>query len=469
MLNRNQALVGVLALLLIGFGVGGVRLIQLRYQAGDVYPPYSSLRADPLGTRAFYESLEAVRGVNPRRHVKPVTQLGDGRDATLFLFGADLRGLEEVPETEFKELDRFLREGGRIVATFTPVPTKPWAVSFEENRTRRGERPKPGKETKSEKDGAKKTVGEQDPRGPERFPRRSRRFPLDDREEGRRGKTVSLHEKWGVEFDYAGLTKDDEGDYEAATARALGGRRLPPALEWHTALHFTHLATNWTRLYTCDDRAVLIERRFGRGTLVLAADSYFVSNEALRKARHPELLAWLVGPNRHVLFDEAHLGVVEEPGVAALIRKYRLQGLVAGVVLVAGLFVWKHSVGFMPAHEDGDRNAAGDLVTGRDSAAGFVNLLRRSISPSDIVAVCLNEWRKSCGRGRSESAARAERMAAVLESERARPARERHPVESYRTLTRLAHERSGSAPRPPGAATPTVPPGGPPHAATLNP
>ena len=35
-------------------------------ETGDVYPPYSSLRTDPLGAKALYESLERDAG-NRRR------------------------------------------------------------------------------------------------------------------------------------------------------------------------------------------------------------------------------------------------------------------------------------------------------------------------------------------------------------------------------------------------------------------
>ena len=41
--------------------------LQLRFEAGDVYPPYSSLRADPLGAMAFYESLGKIPGISVRR------------------------------------------------------------------------------------------------------------------------------------------------------------------------------------------------------------------------------------------------------------------------------------------------------------------------------------------------------------------------------------------------------------------
>ena len=39
-------------------------LFQLRFEQGDIYPAYSSLRADPLGTKVFYESLETLPGLS---------------------------------------------------------------------------------------------------------------------------------------------------------------------------------------------------------------------------------------------------------------------------------------------------------------------------------------------------------------------------------------------------------------------
>ena len=47
---------------------GGVRLFQLRFETGDVYPEYSSLRSDPLGARVFYQSLEQVGNMEVSRN-----------------------------------------------------------------------------------------------------------------------------------------------------------------------------------------------------------------------------------------------------------------------------------------------------------------------------------------------------------------------------------------------------------------
>ena len=57
----------LLVLSLIAFGAGLFQIFQLRFEAGDVYPEYSSLRSDPLGTMALCESLEKMPGVSVRR------------------------------------------------------------------------------------------------------------------------------------------------------------------------------------------------------------------------------------------------------------------------------------------------------------------------------------------------------------------------------------------------------------------
>jgi hypothetical protein len=189
------------------------------------------------------------------------------------------------------------------------------------------------------------------------------------------------------------LPKDDE-----EPARAFAGQaalKLPRSISWHSTLVFTNLHAGWKTIYARGRNPVLIERPLGNGTLVFAADTYLVSNEALLRERHPTLLAWLIGPATRVIFDETHLGVAEEPGVATLLRKYRLHGLLAALAALAALFVWRQSVPFVPAT---DEHAGANHVAGRTAAAGFVNLLRRSIPANKLLAVCVAEWEKSFPR-----------------------------------------------------------------------
>jgi hypothetical protein len=163
------------------------------------------------------------------------------------------------------------------------------------------------------------------------------------------------------------------------------------------------------------------------------------------KERHADLLAWVIGPSSRIVFDEAHLGIVEEPGVAMLVRKYRLHGLVAGLLLLAGLFIWKSAARFAP---DAAEEKPEEYVTGKDSAAGFVNLLRRHIASRDVLDVCLAEWRKSIAGGK-HPAARLARAQEVISAENALPPAQRHPVRTYQAICRAL--KDGTAARAPGA------------------
>ena len=234
-----------------------------------------------------------------------------------------------------------------------------------------------------------------------------------------------------MEFRVVPLDSAENAAHKPARAENQTDLPLPEALPWHSPVVFTNLSGPWETLYARGTDPVLIERGFGSGSVVLATDSYFVSNEALSKERHADLLAWLVGPAKQIVFDEAHFGIVESASAATLIRKYRLHGLAAGLILLAGLFIWKNALSFVPPYPD---ETGRPQVAGKDATAGFVNLLRRNIAPRDVLRVCFDEWTKSLVQGGSHSIARVDRAQAVLEAEAARAGTEREPVGAYREI-----------------------------------
>src|SRR6266545_4700069 len=426
-MKRDKTILLLLPVLLAAFGFGVVRLFQLRFESGDVYPPYSSLRADPLGTRAFYESLENLRGITVKRFIQELDRLGEGRDTTLFVFGADATEADRSTEDEYKKLEQFMFSGGRIVVSFAPLNTRPWAARREEAREIRKQKSSRRRGEKSDEPDEDKPLKQKPPAGEE--------------EDGPGGKRISLTDRWRVGLAYENLPKDANDVYQSVIARKKADLNLPESIVWHTALYFDKPGREWNVIYARDKHPVLIERKFGRGAFVFSADSYFLSNEAMRRHRHPELLAWLVGPNTAVLFDETHLNVRESPGVAALVRKYRLHGLVIGLALLAGLFIWKNAVSFVPVDWNEAVEARRDAVAGKDSAAGFVNLLRRSIPASEILSVCFAEWKKGRAQGGAGLSARSERVAAVMAEEQARLARDRDAFEGYRRISLILSER----------------------------
>jgi hypothetical protein len=408
------------------FVFGLVQLFQLRYESGDVYPEYSSLRSDPLGTMALYESLGRLPGVSSRRDFSTANRLPDGKETTYLHLAASLYEWRWIDPETFHEIDQFLARGGRLVITMFPESGYSFRTRLEdENET--NSVPAKVKNPKDEKKAdEKKSVGD---------PKKKR--PGKDQESDFRG--ISLKDRWGVDTHIVDLKKGDDAIYQPARVKNQTGLPLPESLDWHSGIVFTNVDKAWTTIYSRGTNAVVIERKFGPGSVVFASDSYFLSNEAIQKDRHADLLAWLVGPGRNIVFDEAHLGVAQSSGVATLMRQYRLHWLGVGLVLLAGLFIWKNSVTLAPPHDD---TAQTDYIVGKDAASGFINLLRRSIAPRDVLSVCFAEWKKSMARGGKYTAARIQQAEAVFQTEKARPQGEHDSIATYRKISSILKTRN---------------------------
>src|SRR5581483_7175048 len=321
----------VLAVCICGFVWGVAELFRLRFEFGDVYPPYSTLRNDPLGASAFFEALQRMPGVTPSRDFSADDRLPEGpRTAYLHLAG-DSNDWTELPEHTFNMVDQFVRRGGRLVVAFQPVATAgSWSARPLPMVPPSGTNIPPGTNRPASRYGPP-------------IVRPARRDP-DIR-------TISIPEKWGLGFRVRDLKMGPNDSYEPVEVLNAGGSALPESLAWHSGGVFIDLDPAWHVIYQRGTNAVLIERQFGRGSVVLATDSYFISNEAMARDRHAELLAWLVGPSTQIIFDEAHLGIVQEPGVAMLMRKYQLGGFFAALLFLAALFLWKNSSPLAPPIE----------------------------------------------------------------------------------------------------------------------
>ncbi len=395
--------VGMLIALILAvaaFAAGLVRLVSLRFEYGDALPPYSSLRADPIGTKVLYESLGGLDGVSARRHFGMMPEhAGEVEQAlgvdpgdvpmTLFCLGATVHGLDRrVPETEFIPFESVARAGGRVVISFQPAYED--SYEFEEFV----EEMREGAEEEDEEDAEEE---DEDDFRPSYMP-----------------KLVSIEDRWGVSLAYREVPADDFGAYEPGHMYRVVEGDFPDEITCTTGLYFEVQDEAWRVIYdglslSKQGEPLLIERDFGAGSIVLCADSYLFSNEAMLDERHPALLAWLAAPARtnhedtagpaEVIFDETHLGVIQREGVMTLARKYRLYGVMAGILVLAGLFVWKNGVPFVPPHADELPALAGGLAAGKAAAAGLENLLRRSIGRGNLLAACLDEWRKTRGGG----------------------------------------------------------------------
>ena len=100
-----------------GFAAGLWRLFSLRFASGETYPPYSSLRSDPLGCKALFDSLDRL--VTAARNYRARLPEGGGAGTTLFLLGLPSPG-ERYETADLLELEQFAASGGRVVISFLP-------------------------------------------------------------------------------------------------------------------------------------------------------------------------------------------------------------------------------------------------------------------------------------------------------------------------------------------------------------
>ena len=350
----------LLAFLLIAFLYGVGHLFVLRFQTGDVYPAYSSLRSDPLGTRVFYESLKnlGVGDITLRRNYRFLHSFKPEPDTTLFYLGTSADDHYTVPQELIKVFDRLAESGGRLVLSFLPINQK-----HEENT-------KLKKEPESQK--AENVE----------CPKKAKESDL-----------LSIKNHWGIGFEFNQNLPVKDGSYLALDA-VSSRRDLPAVISWHSNLYFDLLDKSWQVLYSSEGHPVMIERPLGKGSLVLCADSFFISNEALRSERQPQLLAHLVGRHSNILFDEAHFGIYKQPSVAALLRHYRFHWVFLVLAVMALVFVWKNAVYFVPPRKD-DVPSGADVVSDKDYTRGLIAMLRRNIPGNEILRVCGQEWERT--------------------------------------------------------------------------
>src|SRR2546421_6818153 len=107
----------IVALLFFPLLIWGLaELLRAPVAAGDVYPPYSSLRSDPLGAKALFESLSELPQLTVTRLYKSRTPLTLG--ATLLVLGENSAAMAVAPKIALDEYGKLLEHGGRIVIAF---------------------------------------------------------------------------------------------------------------------------------------------------------------------------------------------------------------------------------------------------------------------------------------------------------------------------------------------------------------
>lgn len=192
------------------------------------------------------------------------------------------------------------------------------------------------------------------------------------------------------------------------------------------------LDDSW-QVYPGGEEILAVERSFGKGSVVFAAQSFPFTNEALRDDRDSQLVVWMLGNHRDIVFDEEHLGTTQSGSVGTLIRRFHLEPAAAILLLLAALFIWRQSSSFLPAVEAPVR-----AISGRDSAEGLASLLRRAIPPQALPAAALGLWRKSAALLPAIPASTRQ----AVEQELSQPVAPAQLVLLWRNLHRLTTKRT---------------------------
>jgi hypothetical protein len=120
MQSKHDGLLWAIAVALLAALAWGLEQVGVApLETGSVYPPYSSLRSDPLGAKALYESLAGLPDLTVERLYKPRTVLSE-REA-LFVLGVEVVEWSTITEKTLTEYESLLRGGGRLVIAFLPV------------------------------------------------------------------------------------------------------------------------------------------------------------------------------------------------------------------------------------------------------------------------------------------------------------------------------------------------------------
>jgi hypothetical protein len=361
---------------LIGLFIYGlIELFNIRFRSGDVYPPYSSMRSDPLGSKAYYDALASMQALSVKRNFRPVPRLDS--DSTLFLIGVNYWSVMFMDEEEIKVLESFVSGGGRLVLTFVPAADVPYFFKHRDKE-------ECGTKDDNHQGTDCKKADEKQP--DDKKPEENKKITPYKKP------FTSLYDRWAFRVGFDESVKTAIRGKGIDTVLATNEYALSPSIRWHSIAFIENPAEGWQAIYKTADRPVLIEKKYGKGSIVIATDSYFASNEAVLKERHPDLLAWLAGPHKFIIFDETHNGIAEHPGVASLLFKYRLHGLLAAFLLMAALFVWQNSSSLVPKRTGQEDDSDS---TGKDYLSGLTSLLRRNIPKRELLQVCVSEWKKS--------------------------------------------------------------------------
>lgn len=428
-----------LVLLGAALAAGFYGVLEKRFAEGGIYPHYASYRSDPLGTSALYESLEGLEGLSVSRNVTNLqTVKGLDSETVLLLLGYPVNGIDDLRAPDDSPVMKAVSEGARLVLTVNPglVPEvyQPARSEVEDDWIERRRRIRDARKGEG-KESAKDAEKEAEDRAEKTEEEEEKEIEL---------RVVQLlggrlTAKLGFEVTSPSFERPEEGwETEAGEALPVDGEGVDLPL-WKSQYRLESKDESWRPALLVDGTPVVLERSYGKGSVVVASDTYFASNESLHFGAGPEFLLWLLGGKTKVVFDETIHGSTETGGAMKLIRRYRAHGVFFGLLVFLALWAWRSASPLVSGSEASDRGLGSDgTVMGEETGTGFIRLLRRSVAPAALLERCVEIWSGSSGSG-APSAAR-DGVGKILARHRSDP-KQFGAVEAYRAIADLLRKR----------------------------
>ncbi len=347
--RKNKILSYLLVLATIGtFIVVALQTFEVRLETQEGYPAASSFRADARGGRALYESLRRVPGVQTVRFLRTFSNLPPPEGRSLIIAGLNPQtNILQVQDR--KSLSRWVEAGGTLIVALTV---------------------------------ADRNSGKTGSPDYEVVP------PPKEQISPNNKLTPPTEEFWIETLQAAGVHVFRHVD-ASARHRFVSGT-FATSGSWLGPLYFVQ--SSWRVVAEAANLPVVLQRSFGRGNVILIADSYLLTNGSLANDRETGFLGWLFRKQTVVLFDESHFGFTENPGIVSLARRYGLESAFFVLLILALFFVWTNRYALVP--KSANRSPGDLIVPGQGGETIFVNLLRRSLPTKDLLSTSAKLWRK---------------------------------------------------------------------------
>ena len=385
-------------MLLIAMGtvliIGVADIFSLRFSRGDLYPEYSSLRPDPFGCKALYESLEEIE-IDVERTFNSADAISDKEHTTLIRTG--IHSFRDP--FDGKALRDFVFEGGHFIAFFAPDAT----TKLEKRKYAKKKLKKESKGTPCDIKKNKINKKKNDEKTDKKIAKKNEDCSNCDKTTSEcdipKKFTFSFMSETGFEIRARRESEDEE---KSALKLAI------PTIKYKDEKFksFPTFSRNffiftdkskWKVIFTENKLPVLASRNFGKGRITICVSSYLVSNEGLAKLENSKLISHIIPPGRKTLFDEHFLGLKQVKNIAWLFKKYKLQLLIANLILAAAFFVWRNmaSMSNISTTQAAAYYETETVESDFSNSDGLRNLIRRSVGKKELTRVCLAEWRKT--------------------------------------------------------------------------